>query len=251
MPAMQVLITGTGDAFSRLRYGTSAVLAAPGGFVMIDCPDPLHRLLHEGASRGGGPFAALQSEDIGDILLTHLHGDHSNGLESLGFFRRIRRLRGLEQALPRLWCARETADRLWHKLAPAMAGGLGRTLADFYDLRILTPGETHEVAGLRVECRVTTHPLHCLGFRIRHPDGAMLGWSGDSAYEPAHLEWLSAADTIVHEAGGPAPAHTEAAQLAALPEPLRNKLRVLHIPDGWDSAGLAHLSDGELLRVRK
>ena len=52
MPTMRLLITGIGDAFTARSFGTSAVIAAPGGQVMIDCPDPVHRVLREGGAEG-------------------------------------------------------------------------------------------------------------------------------------------------------------------------------------------------------
>ena len=249
---MQTLILGIGDAFSRLHYGSSAAIRAPEGVVLIDCPDPIHRVLHEAGEKAGGDWRGLRAERVTDILLTHLHGDHSNGLESFAFYRRLLRLKaeanGEALPKPRLWTSVPAAEKLWQKLAPAMAGFLGRTLDEFFDVRVLVPGEVAQVAGLKVECRVTTHPLHCLGFVIAHPDGATLGWSGDTGFERAHVDWLSRAQTVVHECNAP-PAHTDIHELAALPEAVKRKLRLLHLPDGYDAApfGLRALVEGEVI----
>ncbi len=83
---MRVLILGVGDAFTRRYFGSSALIEAPGGYVLLDCPDAIHRCLHEATSRAGW---SADASSIDDILLTHLHGDHCNGLESFGFARRI------------------------------------------------------------------------------------------------------------------------------------------------------------------
>lgn len=252
---MEVLVLGIGDAFSRLHFGSSAAVRAPDGMVLIDCPDPIHRVLHEAGQKAGGSWRLLAAEQVTDILLTHLHGDHSNGLESFGFYRRIQRLQAQKEgrpagAAPRLWASREAGTRLWEKLAPAMAGALGRTLEDFFDLRLLVPGQEAQVAGLRVESRVTTHPLHCLGLRITHPDGSSLGWSGDTGFEQAHVDWLGVAKLVVHEANHP-PAHTDIAELVKQPEAFKRKLRLLHLPDGFDAAahGLVALEEGDVLRA--
>ncbi len=256
---MEILILGTGDAFSRLHYGSSAALRAPvesgGGVMLIDCPDPIHRVLHEAGAKAGGPWSNLRADAVTDILLTHLHGDHSNGLESLGFYHRLLRLKCESEGrpaapTPRLWTSQQAGAQVWQKLAPAMAGALGRSLADFYDLRLLTPGQTAEVAGFKIESRVTTHPLHCLGLRITDPAGAMLGWAGDTGFEQAHLDWLAPAQMIVHEANEP-PAHTDIRELAKQPEAFKTKLRLLHLPDDFDASpyGLIGLQDGDVLRL--
>jgi ribonuclease BN (tRNA processing enzyme) len=64
----------------------------------------------------------------------------------------------------------------------------------------------------------------------------VLGYSADTAYDPALIEWLAPADLIVHEAtmmmhSG---VHTSYAKLAALPESLRSKIRLTYYPDNFD-----------------
>ena len=257
MRPVETIILGIGDAFTRLHFGASAALRAPapggGGVVLIDCPDPIHRVLHEAGEKAGGPWRNLRAEAVTDILLTHLHGDHSNGLESFAFYHGVLRVQAEKNGTPplpkpRLWTSVFSAERLWQKLAPAMSGSLGRTLDAFFEVRLLHPGQTADVAGLKVESRVTTHPLHCLGFVIRHPDGSSLGWSGDAGYEPAHVEWLDRADVVVHEANHP-PAHSDIKELMKLPEAIQKKLRLIHLPDGFDAAafGFHALKEGEII----
>jgi hypothetical protein len=82
-------------------------------------------------------------------------------------------------------------------------------------------------------------------------DGARtLGWSGDTAWDPGHVEWLSEADLVVHETS-PAPEHTPVERLNGLPEPLRRKMALIHMGDGFDpsSTSIRILADGELLRA--
>ena len=82
---MRVLILGVGDAFTRAHFSTSALIEAPGGHVLLDCPDLIHRVIHEGTAQAGWSENPLE---VHDVLLTHLHGDHCNGLESLAFAHR-------------------------------------------------------------------------------------------------------------------------------------------------------------------
>ena len=247
---MRALILGVGDAFTRLHFGTSALLEGPGGFVLIDCPDLVHRALHEASARAGWK---VDVAGIDDILLTHLHGDHCNGLESFGFAHALRS-RGTTSSpsRPRIHTSRPAADRLWERLAPAMDGaasGSPRTLEDYFDVRVLEPGVAATVAGLEVQCRFTKHPLPTIGLLISDGDKT-LGWSGDTAFEEAHVEWLSRADIIVHESNE-SDVHTPIERLDALPAALRRKIRLVHVSDDFDPSvtEMKPLREGEVLEL--
>jgi ribonuclease BN (tRNA processing enzyme) len=66
--------------------------------------------------------------------------------------------------------------------------------------------------------------------------GRMLGFSADTAYDPSLIDWLARADLIIHEATTMPHAglHTPYETLAALPESLRSKMRLTHLPDDFD-----------------
>lgn len=254
---MRIVILGVGDAFTGKYFGSSALVLGPRGAVLLDCPDPIHRALREAGESLDEPVGAHQ---IDDILLTHIHGDHSNGLESFGFWRWMLRERGEAPAKPRVWTSPWTAERLWSKLAPAMSGEgrrsgqqgpPTRTLDTFFDLRTIEPGPPafleHGVAGLTVRARWTTHPIPTMGLLIS--DGRRtLGWASDTAFERAHIDWLSQADLIVHEANT-GPAHTPIDTLNALPETIRRKMRLIHLPDDYDPAAsdIRPLRQGEVI----
>ncbi len=253
---MRIYILGVGDAFTAHHFGTSALVETTDGrAVLLDCPDPIHRVLREGTR---GRFGV---GDIDDIVITHIHGDHCNGLESFGFWRWMKRLTNADAALPRIWTTPWTAERLWRKLSPAMsgegrrsgeAGPPTRDLETFFDLRTIEPkpkGAEIEVAGLTIRARWTTHPIPTMGLMIS--DGrATLGWAGDTAFEPAHIEWLSSADLIVHESNT-GPAHTPIEDLNALPDELRRKMRLIHLPDDFDasSTDIKVLREGDVLEL--
>jgi ribonuclease BN (tRNA processing enzyme) len=247
---MRVLILGASDSFTRRGFGSSALIEAPEGYVLLDCPDLPHRALHEATARAGWRVDASR---IDDVLLTHLHGDHCNGLESFGFARMLVRSKQPGAAVPRVFTNRAAADRLWERLAPSMEqqAWLDRParLDDFFELRPLDPGTEVKVAGLRVRSRITQHPVPTTGFLIG--DGTWtLGWSGDTPFEGAHVDWLAQADLVVHESGA-GPVHTPIEALNALPSGIRARLRLIHLSDDFDPAATAlrAVVPGEVLSV--
>lgn len=232
---MQVLILGTSDAFTTRGFGSSALIRGPGGLVLLDCPDPIHRIVAEASTAAGWEVG---TDQIDDILLTHLHGDHCNGLESFALRRALLRLDHPDAPLPRLHCDRRIAHRLWPKLAPALdaVGFFGRSprLEDFFEIRPLQPEVQGTAAGLGIECRPGVHPVPTIGFRITGSDWK-LGWSGDTRFDAQHLDWLLGADLIVHECNR-GPAHTSIESLNTLPDAVRARLRLIHLPDDFDAS---------------
>lgn len=248
---MKALILGIGDAFTNRGFGTSAVVQGPNGYFLLDCPDLVHRAIREACGVSGWK---LDHNMIDDILITHLHGDHCNGLESFGFARLVSRLKGENKHLPRIHTHPGAAARLWERLAPAMDPPLSRgarksNLDDFYALNIVEPGCPVQIAGLTVQARYTIHPVPTIGLKIS--DGRRtLGWSGDTCFDPTHIEWLSEADVIVHEANL-GPAHTQIELLNSLPDSIRRKMRITHIIDDYDrtSSDIVPLYEGEVIEL--
>ena len=75
---MSITITflGTGGAFTdyRVNYHNNALIPTDAGYVLIDCGGTAVQSLKE---------LGVRSWDIAAVLITHLHGDHVNGLEQL------------------------------------------------------------------------------------------------------------------------------------------------------------------------
>lgn len=243
---MRMLIIGTGDAFSSERYGSCAVLEAPRGQVLIDCPDSVNHALRDARSSSGWN---LDAHTIHDIIVTHLHGDHCNGLETVGFMRWLAH-RQHGAPLPRLHCWGPVANRLWERLAPAMDQGGRATLRDYFEVHTLDPDKESDIAGLRVTCSPTAHPVPTVALRFRTPT-ATLAWSSDTPFDPELIAWLERdASVIVHETSPP-PTHTPIEPLNALPASVRSRMRLIHMPDGFDPActDIACLKQGEIVAI--
>ncbi|MFM7807654.1 MAG: MBL fold metallo-hydrolase [Planctomycetota bacterium] len=243
---MRFLVVGTGDAFSTEHFGSSCVIEAPKGHVLLDCPDLIGRALREAGTASGWHVSA---SGIDDIIVTHLHGDHCNGLESLGFKRWLMH-RNQGSPLPRLHCWKPIADRLWERLAPAMDQGGKARLRDYFELHTLDPERESHVAGLAVRCRPTDHSVPTVALRLQS-HGRTLAWSSDTPFDPDLIHWLQdGADLIVHETSPP-PTHTPIEPLNALPAGVRERMRLIHMPDGFDPAStdIRCLRQGEVVQV--
>ena len=245
---MRLIVTGTGDAFSAERFGSSGLLETSEGYVAIDCPGCPLAMYRKASERSG---IQIDPSRIHDLILTHLHADHAGGLETMAFYRKY-----LAPAAgkPGLWAADRVMKRMWERLAPSMDGrGMGdepsSSLADFYVPGVLEQESSTKVGGLQVRVRWTRHSVPTVGLLIS--DGhTTLGWSGDTEFELEHAQWLAEADLIIHECGQSA-MHATWEQLSTLPEDLQRRMRLLHVPDGVNlpEGHMKRLNDGEVLEI--
>ncbi|MSR70066.1 MAG: ribonuclease Z [Phycisphaerales bacterium] len=243
--SIRAVIIGTGSALSERSYGSSAAIVTEHGLILIDCPDAILRAMRDASKTSGIPLDAMR---ITDILVTHLHGDHVNGLETIGWKHWIAR-QTAPAAPPRIHTIEVVARRLWERLAPSMDQNGSAKLEDYFSVNVLEPGTTTLISDLAVEVRPTEHLIPCCGFRISR-GGATLGWSGDTRFDPSHIDWLSTADVIVHETTE-SRVHTPIACLNALDPAVRAKMRLIHMDDAFDqtSTDIAVLTDGQVLDV--
>lgn len=247
--SFEILVNGVGDAFSRRHWGTN-FLCRSGDFVLaVDCPDSYRRALKANGFEHGG--ATLDAHHIDAMFLTHLHGDHVNGLEMVLAYRKF--VAGGK--LP-LWTTPDVADVLWDQRLRVSLGTMfdgvyynEMYIEDFVELGIVSWGTTERIGPFEVTTRRTVHHIPTSALRIR-ANGRTLGYSCDTAWDPTLIDWLADADTILHETSL-GPAHTPLYRLLELPEELRRKLWVVHYPDSLDrpDEGLRFAKEGTVIEV--
>jgi ribonuclease BN (tRNA processing enzyme) len=235
MSGLRLLVLGVGDAFSTLYYSSCLALEAEGAWLLIDCPHPIRKMMHEAGTAAGLPLDVAQ---LTGVALTHLHADHSSGLEGLGFFARFHVGRPVpllahpEVSAP-LWAGRLACSMEW-SVQKAGEPPVQRQLADFFTLVPLSEAGTVQIGPFAVQCRRTQHSIPTTALLVRAA-GRCLGYSADTAFDPALLSWLSTADLVVHETNL-GPIHTPYEKLASLSSDLRDKMRLIHCPDDFDRA---------------
>lgn len=224
----EVWMTGVGDAFSVKHWGTHFVLKKGDYLLGVDCPDSYRRALRTSGFEVDGE--ALDAHHLDAMVLTHLHGDHVNGLEMTACYLRFYHQRRLA-----LYTSPQASEDLWKRLSPSLhVLWDGETfheqeLDEFLDVKVMPWGEPVQIGPFEIETRATKHHLPATAMRIS--DGEhVLGYSCDTAYDEDLIAWLSSADHIIHESSLGA-AHTPLQKLMALPQELQKKMHVVHYPD--------------------
>ena len=239
MPEVRLIPLGVGDAFSARHYTTCLALGVDDSWLLIDCPHPVRKMWREGSLSALG--TPLDLDRVVGVAITHLHADHASGLEDFAYFNCF-----VLKRRPTWLAHPDVSAHLWDGL---LSAGMGRMrpspdgvparkeLDDYVDLISLSTSEPVAIGPFSIECRPTMHSIPTTAFRIKAA-GRTFGFSADSAFDPALIDWLSPADLIVHEATTfPQSAiHTPYARLAELPQALRAKMRLSHLPDDFDAA---------------
>jgi ribonuclease BN (tRNA processing enzyme) len=255
MSTVWLLPLGVGDAFSARNYTSCLALGVDDQWLLIDCPHPVRKMLREG-SVIAGLSRPLDIDQICAAAVTHLHADHSCGLEDFGYYSFF--------ALGRratLLMHPDASARLWNGLLAAgmefiqsnsEAPPVQKQLSDYFELTDLHLNRPVQCGPFSIECRRTIHGVPTFAFRITM-GGRTVGFSADTAYDPSLIEWLNASDLIVHEVTTlvHTGVHTPYEKLAALPEAIRSKMRLTHYPDDFDldSSVIEPLRQGSLIWV--
>ena len=170
---MRFVPLGVGDAFSELRYSSSLAVEHDGAVLLVDCPHPILKMLREAREATDLP---LTVDRVVGVVLTHLHADHSSGLETLAYFVHFvlrRKLPVLAHAdvLARLWDGHLAAGM--EQLLPAVGAEVVRFgVDDFFTLAPLREDAPAQLGPFSVEARRTIHHIPTTALRI----GPSSGW---------------------------------------------------------------------------
>jgi ribonuclease BN (tRNA processing enzyme) len=232
---MRFVTLGVGDAFSARWYSSSVAVEHDGAWLLVDCAHPIRKVLREA---GAGVGIDLDVGTFRGVILTHLHADHASGVEGFAYYSRM----VLGRAVP-LLAHPDVHRELWEYQLGATMGRRGRGTEgtagearrrEFFEIIDLREESAVGFGPFTIECRRTLHSIPTFALRIR-AGGRTLGLSADTAFDPDLIAWLDAADLIVHETNH-AP-HTPYEALAALEPRIRTKMRLIHYPDTFDTAG--------------
>ena len=179
---------GSGDAFGNGgRFQTCFWLEGAGESLLIDCG---------ATSLTALKAAGVEPNDIGTVVLTHLHGDHFGGLPFLildGQFRR--RERALTIAGPP--GTRSRVEAAMDLLFPGSREATRRFEVEFAELE---PGAPTTVGPATVTTATVEQPgTPACALRIEYA-GRAVAYSGDTAWTDDLIELVAGADVFVAEA---------------------------------------------------
>lgn len=222
-----VHVLGSGAAYSDAdRTTTMLALEGPHGVVVVDCGgDVVQRLLAQG----------LDPLRVTALIVTHEHADHVGGLPLM---------------VERLWVAGRRAPLPVIGIEPAVTQAL--RLHDAFDTSAwpgyagIAPRVVPHLDGALVleneDWRITgtpgSHSVPVIGLRCEAPDGSVVAYSADTAYDPAIVALARDADLLLHEAAGEPPIHAtpcHAARVAV--EAGARRLVLVHLPHAFDERG--------------
>ncbi len=249
MSGLEVLVLGVGNSYSELHYTTSFVVSAGSKHVLVECPAVPMKVLMEAGIRSG---KKISISDIDDIIVTHLHGDHSDGLETFGFWKYFE-----GKKKPNICSSREVFSELWERKLKCAMGvlklpgkvGLSKMrFDDYFTKTVLEEGRVSNAGGMSVETKRTKHIIPSFALRISY-GGKSIGYSSDTPFDPGVIDFLKGCDVIFHESGYGI--HAGYGDLAKLPEKIRSKMFLIHYPDEYagKKLGIKLLEEGKVISL--
>jgi ribonuclease Z len=207
---------------------THLALLGTSDIVLVDCPGRVMIRLRR---------AGLDVERVGDIILTHFHPDHVDGVPMLIMElwlrsrKRPMRFYGLAHCLQRIKHLMDDYDQAqWPGLFPISY----HPVEDRPDAPVL------ENADYRITATPVKHFVPTIGLRVEDKEtGHLLAYSCDTEPCPGTLHLAANADLLIHEAAGTGLGHSNAAQAGvAAREAHAKRLALIHYRTGGADTSL-------------
>ncbi len=237
---LELTFVGSGSAFSKKLFQNNLIAVKGRSHLMVDCgtraPEALTRL-------------GLSVGSVDSYLITHTHADHIGGLEEVMLVNRYGLKRKTSMLITEklrriLWSMSLRGGAAYNEVR----GGKPLAFEDFWDLVSPRPVP----GGQRELCEARVGDMEIRLFRTKHIPDSAADWrhsfpsygvifdrrvlyTSDTRFDKAMVEGLEREygfEAIFHDCqlftGG---VHASLEELAALPEPIRAKTRLMHYGD--------------------
>ena len=233
-PALKFTFLGSGSAFTvgEANYQSNILIEdlKTNKKLLFDCGSDARLSCHE---QGYSVF------DIDSVYISHVHADHTGGLEWLGFSRYF--IPDLE--ISNLYVSQDIIPLLWQTLAPGMSSLEDRqaSLATYFKVHPINLNRKFIWQGQLFQLQYSRHvvnngvelPCYGLSFNI---NGKIIYISSDSlCLYDKHFDLYEASDLIFHDCETLAfksGVHANYGDLVLLPEHIKNKMWLYHFNNG-------------------
>jgi len=224
--SLHLQMVGTGSAFAKTLYNTSALLVSEHGQILIDCGASVPKALHE---------LNIEPDQLNGIVISHIHADHVAGLEEIAF----RLCYQYNNKRIKLYITEPLADILWEN---TLKGSMYNpqegftSLSNYFDVSFLienTPAEL--LPGLVIEPIRTLHMKDKISYSFFINEKTF--YSADVLFNEQLLLQQVVHDrgchTILHDCQlkGHGAVHATLAELLTLPEDVQQRIYLMHYDD--------------------
>ncbi len=209
---------GVGNGFSKGVYDNNALLGHHGRLAMIDCGTTAWLSLDQ---------LGIAREAIDEIFLTHLHFDHSGGVESAALYGRY-----IAGKKPTLIVPRPIERRLWEHTLKGTIEDKEQNLLQLKDyFNVVAPAEQEPfyICGAKAYWVQTKHVPGKFSCGLVLAD--KLFYTSDMVCDPELLDRMMAGgiEMIYHDCQlNNAKVHADFATLCTYPEHLQKKIWLMH-----------------------
>jgi phosphoribosyl 1,2-cyclic phosphodiesterase len=266
----RVHVLGVGNYHSEFHSTVSFVVQAGSRLILVEAPGELRRKLQEyrelvgmahDDQREAPLLDTLKAENINDLVVTHVHGDHAAGLELIAWYKMFKQEpRILEDdgrpsgrnVWPRLYGTNDVLCDLERSLEPSLANGTGLCFNDFFSPVVVEPGTPANIGEIVLEVMPNHHGVAGFALRLGYR-GKRLSYSGDTRFDAELAHFLSEAEVMIHDCDGSNAVHTSPDQLKEWLESsgYDGRLYVCHLDDSVkpEDHGLTPLPENDFIDV--
>ncbi len=266
----RVHVLGVGNYYSEFHSTVSFVVQAGGRFILVEAPCELPKKTREYREIVGAVYPGehdvplldgISADNIDDLVVTHVHGDHAAGLELIAWYKmftqhpRIMDIEGNpsnRELRPRLYGTRDVLCDLERSMEPSLSNRTGLYFNDFFSPEIVEPGSPVNIGEVVIEVMPNHHNVPGFALRVGYR-GRKLSYSGDTRFDAGLVGFLSEADVMIHDCDGNSAVHTSPEQLKAWLDSsdYKGRLYVCHLADSFkpEDHGLTPLPENDFIDV--
>ena len=231
---MKIIFLGSGSAFTigANNYQSNMLVENDNGNgLLIDCGSDARLALHE---------LKLNHRKIDSVYISHLHADHTGGLEWLAFTTYFDNT----SKNPTLYIAKSLVDDLWNKV---LSGGLSSldekeaNLDTYFNVSAVEDGGAFSWSGLKFQLVPTIHvssnknPVPSYGLFFG-PKQLQIFLTTDTQFAPDHFkEYYERAHIIFHDcetSKKQSHIHANYDELKTLDDSIKHKMWLFHYNPG-------------------